>query len=193
MELDALDQAIIRALLADGRASYRTLATRVESTTPTVSARVTRLHDLGVITGYAAKVTPSALPGMFVVRVHVEEEATHAVAQAVGDIEGAELVNILDDGTILARVASDAPRLALEARVKEIGGVRDAEVREIVTATENARDREIKNIALRCPACRGPIHGEGIHRTIKGHHHVYCCEMCAREHAEKYERLARSA
>ncbi len=57
--LDALDRAIIEALLQDGRASFRAVARAVGSTTPTVSARVKRMQDLGIIQGFRVVLGPS--------------------------------------------------------------------------------------------------------------------------------------
>lgn len=59
MQLDPLDARIVRLLMEDARLSYREIARRLRSTTPTVSARVRRLEQLGVIRGYRADVHPS--------------------------------------------------------------------------------------------------------------------------------------
>lgn len=49
---DDLDRGILEELRRDARASYRTIARTVGSTTPTVSARVKRMEDVGLILGY---------------------------------------------------------------------------------------------------------------------------------------------
>lgn len=59
MRLDELDLGILRLLRGDARLSYRRIATQLGSTTPTVSARVRRLEQLGVIRGYRAELHPS--------------------------------------------------------------------------------------------------------------------------------------
>ena len=61
MQLDALDLSIARALQADARLSFRALARRIGSTTPTVAARVRRLEQLGIVRGYHADVDPAVL------------------------------------------------------------------------------------------------------------------------------------
>ncbi len=55
MALDALDRRILAALQEDSRRSYRQLAALCESTVPTISARIRRMEDLGVILGYTVK------------------------------------------------------------------------------------------------------------------------------------------
>jgi len=52
--LDATDQALLRALQADGRASNVELARRVNLSPPATHARVKRLEQAGYIRGYVA-------------------------------------------------------------------------------------------------------------------------------------------
>lgn len=59
---DALDRRILDALRRDARASFRSIAEVVDSTTPTVSARVKRMEDVGLIAGYRVVVRRSAEP-----------------------------------------------------------------------------------------------------------------------------------
>lgn len=62
MELDALDRAILDLLLEDARRSYRAIARRLDTTAPTVSARVQAMEELGVIRGYRAVLAPEPGP-----------------------------------------------------------------------------------------------------------------------------------
>lgn len=52
MVLDDLDRRLLELLGEDARRSYRTLASLAGSTVPTVSARIARMQDFGVIKGY---------------------------------------------------------------------------------------------------------------------------------------------
>ena len=56
--LDALDRALLRALQGDARRSFRSLATETGSTVPTVSARIRRMEDAGIILGYSVRLDP---------------------------------------------------------------------------------------------------------------------------------------
>ena len=56
LAIDQLDLKILRHLLADGRMSYRELASNLGVSTTTVAARVSRLHAAGVIRGHSAVV-----------------------------------------------------------------------------------------------------------------------------------------
>lgn len=59
--LDPLDAKILRALATDARSSIAELAREIGLSAPSVSERVKRLEEAGVIRGYAANVNPKAL------------------------------------------------------------------------------------------------------------------------------------
>ena len=61
IELDDIDRRIISALQADGRLAMVDLAERVGLSPTPCQRRVKRLEDEGVITRYAALVSPPAL------------------------------------------------------------------------------------------------------------------------------------
>lgn len=56
--LDAVDRRILRALQADGRATYDQLAAQVSLSPSATLRRVKRLEDAGVIAGYVALLAP---------------------------------------------------------------------------------------------------------------------------------------
>jgi len=59
--LDPLDEQIIRALMADGRASFGSIGAKVNLSAPAVKRRVDRLRARGVITGFTVRVDPAAI------------------------------------------------------------------------------------------------------------------------------------
>jgi Lrp/AsnC family leucine-responsive transcriptional regulator len=59
--LDAKDIAIIEALQADGRIPLSELGRRIGLSQPSMSERVKRLEERGIITGYGARIAPQAL------------------------------------------------------------------------------------------------------------------------------------
>lgn len=61
LALDAKDVAILVALQEDGRQPLSALGRSIGLSQPAMSERVKRLEDLGIITGYAAKVSLPAL------------------------------------------------------------------------------------------------------------------------------------
>jgi len=59
--MDAVDRQLIAALRANARASYAELGRLVGLSGPSVTDRVNRLEQAGVITGYRALVAPQAI------------------------------------------------------------------------------------------------------------------------------------
>ncbi|MEV0677793.1 Lrp/AsnC family transcriptional regulator [Actinosynnema sp. NPDC050436] len=73
MELDDVDWKLLDLLQRDGRMTFTDLAKRVALSAPATTERVRRLEQAGVITGYAAVVSPGrvGLPIEAIVRVRV--------------------------------------------------------------------------------------------------------------------------
>src|SRR6202035_379017 len=61
MSLDEIDARIVTALIRDARASYAVIGNEVGLSAPAVKRRVDRLRASGAITGFSARVDPSAL------------------------------------------------------------------------------------------------------------------------------------
>lgn len=61
LQIDQVDQRIIALLVADARASYAEIGSRVSLSAPAVKRRVDRLRAAGVIRGFTAVVDPAAV------------------------------------------------------------------------------------------------------------------------------------
>jgi DNA-binding Lrp family transcriptional regulator len=59
--MDAVDQRIVALLVADARASYADIGTKVALSAPAVKRRVDRLRSDGVIKGFTAVIEPAAV------------------------------------------------------------------------------------------------------------------------------------
>src|ERR1700738_4635476 len=59
--LDDIDRILVRALVADGRATLSELAASAGLSVSAVQSRARRLESRGVVAGYAARVDPEAV------------------------------------------------------------------------------------------------------------------------------------
>ncbi|HXO49467.1 MAG TPA: Lrp/AsnC family transcriptional regulator [Mycobacterium sp.] len=59
--LDDIDRILVRALVADGRATLSELAASAGLSVSAVQSRVRRLESRGVVTGYSARIDPAAV------------------------------------------------------------------------------------------------------------------------------------
>lgn len=60
--MDTLDQQLLALLRQDARASVATLAIKLKVSRGTVSNRITKLEDTGVINGYTVRLRPDTVP-----------------------------------------------------------------------------------------------------------------------------------
>ena len=147
VDLDRFDQAMLRELSADGRMSATELARRIGLSKSPTQARMKRLEDAGVITGYRANLDPVKMGMAHVAFVEVRLsdtreaalQAFNKAALAVPEVEQCHMIasrfdyllkvrtsDIQDYRRVLAErisalpfVASTSTYVAMEA-VKEV-------------------------------------------------------------------------
>jgi len=61
-KMDALDQQLLALLRTDARASVATLAAKLKVSRGTVTNRIAKLEDSGIITGYTVRLRPDSVP-----------------------------------------------------------------------------------------------------------------------------------
>ena len=85
IELDAFDARILAELQADARLTMAELGRRVHLSQPAVSERVRKLENAGIITGYRATVSPTALGYGIRAVVRVGRSEFDRVLRAIND------------------------------------------------------------------------------------------------------------
>lgn len=106
-EIDAIDAEIVRALGEDARMTMADLARRVRLSAPSVTERVRRLEEAGIIQGYHAQVNPAALGLSLAAYVHVRPipGRLHDVAALLNQIEAiVECDRITGDDCFIAKL-----------------------------------------------------------------------------------------
>ena len=129
--MDDIDSRIIEALRADGRASITAVAEAAHVSRANAYARLSRLLQEGVITGFTAKVDPvrSGRGSSAYVTLRVEQAGWHELRDRLRDIPEVEHFALVggDFDVILlvrARDNEDLRRLVLET-LPDIPSVRD--------------------------------------------------------------------
>lgn len=198
MRLDRLDVGILRLLQADARLSFRQIADRLGTTTPTVSARVKALEALGILRGYRAIVDAGVLGGSTVVlRVTASPSAADRVARALADVPGVEEVLLLAGGALLARVRLRLPERSLADLHATLAGMPEVasyEASEVLAVKRLAEAEPLPDeVDVKCHQCGGPIHGDPHQKTLDGRAHVFCCKGCLSAFVKRFERVKRAA
>jgi Lrp/AsnC family transcriptional regulator, leucine-responsive regulatory protein len=123
-ELDALDRAILGALLQDGRLSQVELAERIPLSATAIARRIRGLEEEGVIQGYQARINRQSVGLGMTVIVHVglnsqSEDVLKAFEAAVArapSVVSCHLMSGEDDYliTVMARDLADFERIHKE-------------------------------------------------------------------------------
>lgn len=105
--LDAFDRRIVELLGQDARISLKTLAREVGLSSPSVSDRLRRLEDRGVIRGFTVDVDPAAVGYSLqaIIRIRPLPGRSHVVERLIADIpEISECDKVTGDDCYVARL-----------------------------------------------------------------------------------------
>lgn len=130
--MDATDQQLIALLRTDARTNVATLAKKLGVSRGTVTNRIARLEDSGVIVGYTVRLRPDAKPDEISawMSVAVEGNQTRAViASLLGEPGVAELHDTNGRWDLLAelRAGSLAELSQVLERIRLIRGISSTE------------------------------------------------------------------
>ena len=132
LQMDTLDQQLIALLRTDARAAVATLATKLGVSRGTVTNRITKLEDEGLITGYTVRLRPDAQPNQIGawMSITVEGNQTRAVISTLlGEPGVAALHDTNGRWDLLAelRAANLGELAAVLERVRLIKGIAGTE------------------------------------------------------------------
>lgn len=195
-ELDSTDEVILEMLFEDARRSYRDIADEVGLSPPTVSNRVDRLRDIGVIERFTLDVDRSAIAAGDECLLVVETGLGHAdaVFDALRDSEGVEHAFYTADSTVIAKAVLSPP----DAHALVTDALSDDQVSEyhVEPVLGSSWDPQLvaDDLDAECSICGQPITGEGETVEVDSDdlYHV-CCSACAEQIVDQYESLKEGA
>ena len=194
-ELDETDLEILRLLVTDGRRPYNEISAAVNLSPPTVSDRIDRLEELGVIRRFTVDLDRSMLAdGVAVlVDIHAEPGRVSDVRAAVEDLEGVEHVFVTADGHVVfqARLQADAVEPLLDDAL-DADAVREYDVKLLVDSSWQPQPRSVE-FALECDECGNTVTSEGESMRVDGDLYHFCCSSCKGRFEERYEELREAA
>lgn len=194
-ELDETDLDILQLLVEDARRPYSEIADRVGVSPPTVSDRVDRLEEIGVIERFTLDIDRSKLEeGIEVLLdVDVRPGAADEVAAQLDAIDNVEHVFTAVDETVVAQAT--VPEGSVRELFNEgldVDLIDDYEIRLLsdvrwtpqVTGTE---------FALECDECGNTVTSQGESARIDGSLYHFCCSSCRANFEEEHERLTQES
>lgn len=202
MRLDELDAKILALLQDDARLSFREIAERIGSTTPTVSARIKALEDIGLLQGYRAHLDHAVLGGTsYILAMTIQPQAARTAFLRVQSMPGVYSAHLLTGGRIVAHIHLRPPAFSLthlDSAVAELPGLVNYDASEVIEGHEHPPIADLpENVEVPCHQCKGPIHGEPVKGKLGDRTHVFCCRQCLGTFRERFEEMqdgaARSA
>lgn len=130
--MDSIDHALLALLRQNARMSVATLARKLDVSRGTVTNRITRLEDAGVIVGYTVRLRPDARPSEIAawMSIAVEgNEARQVIASLLGEPGVATLHDTNGRWDLLAELrAANLSELAqVLERIRLIKGISQTE------------------------------------------------------------------
>lgn len=128
--MDDMDRKLLQALREDGRVSFRELAEKVNVSSQTISDRVVKMMEKGVIKGFTITVDQAKLgyPIDFVVELDVELPKMKAVQKELAQYPELYQVKVVtgDHDILVLGAARDITHLheIIEEKISNIDGIK---------------------------------------------------------------------
>lgn len=194
-DLDETDLQILRLLVDDARRPYSDIAEEVGVSPPTVSDRVDRLEEVGVIERFTLDLDRSMLDeGVAVlVELTIEQAAVAGVAETLSRIERVQHVFETADGRVVfkATVEQDGVR-ELVAEAVDLGHLVEMDV-DLLADAEWSPQVSGTGFAIDCDECGNRVTEEGTTVRLDGDLYHFCCSSCRSNFEERYEQLKTAA
>jgi DNA-binding Lrp family transcriptional regulator len=195
VELDQIDIRILETLLEDGRISFNDLAKAVGVSTPTVSARITTLTELGLIRGFRLYLDTELLNEVTaIITLDCRPSDVDTLTESMEAFDEVRELYVVDGTRLMAKVTT----LDIEHMNRFFDAL--AGIEEIVTYRYHTVTRTVKElprsliheglkVMVDCYYCSKPIAENPVKIKLDGKDHYLCCGSCETLYREKYGRI----
>jgi Lrp/AsnC family leucine-responsive transcriptional regulator len=194
-ELDDTDLEVLRLLVEDARRPYSEIADRVNVSPPTVSDRVERLAELGVIERFTIDIDRSKISRGIPVFVELElqSDVDDRVANRLADAEPVEHAYLTADARLYAHATVPEGRVRETIRnAIDMALVEDLTVRVLESESwePTVSDAELR---LSCAECANAVAHDGVTTQVDGDLFHFCSDDCHETFANRYAGLPSQA
>ncbi|WP_435097493.1 AsnC family transcriptional regulator [Halarchaeum sp. P4] len=179
-DLDDIDREILRLLAEDARRPYSEIAEAVDRSPPTVSDRIDRLEELGVVRRFTVDVDWERLATgtAVLLDLSLRPGSVESVRDALADADGVQYVYTTADARIVvhARVPDGDPRAFLSEHV-DFDDIRQYDV-SLLSDTRWTPGVGDASLSLECAQCGNTVTAEGEVATVDGTRYHFCCPSC---------------
>ena len=195
LELDDTDLAILKALMEDGRRSFREIGRSIGVSSPTVESHVRRLFQTGVIRRISAVLDidkmKSEVSALILLKTDLSElENVLKNLTAIEDIRNIFVTT--GEANIVIRVVSPSNEGIQNFLVSEISSLKGVSVVSSQIITKTFKDEQGAPltsrpiVGLKCDYCGGEIKGNPFVMNIGDVKRFFCCKVCLSSYKEKY-------
>jgi DNA-binding Lrp family transcriptional regulator len=198
---DATDTKILRALMDDGRASFRQIAQRTSLTTPTVSSRIARMTKAGLIKKFIPIISGDSVNRgvTALVTLKAGSASIQEIADGLAIIREVGAVYMTTGQSITLKVTLDGVQSLQSFLTENVLKRRGIEVTssQIVTSTVKEEPPSLLPTTLvmnlKCDYCGGDVTSSRPYTLAAGPSHYYfCCKTCRKDYLEEHgKRLAK--
>lgn len=192
--IDDVDHEILELLMEDARRSYREIAEQVGRSPPTVSDRIERLEEIGIIERFTLDIDRSMLvegPTMLV-ELEVKPDSEETVLSVLTDAPAVEhVIQTLDASVLFVAHANEEDIRNLLSETLDGSQIRDYRVRLV---SESAWRPQLggESVSIECIVCGQSVDG-GETVELGERTHEVCCTSCASKIKTQYEELQQAA
>ena len=193
-ELDETDLGILRLLVADARRPYSEIADQVDVSPPTVSDRVERLEEMGIIERFTLDIDRSKLSNGVSVLIDVDLRpgAVGDIRHRLAELEQVEHVFAAADASVVMQATVHEGEVqAMLADAIDVEKVIQYDVRLLAESFWNP-EVDGAEFAPDCDECGNTVTSEGESVRIDGQLHHFCCSSCRSNFEERYQHLKES-
>ncbi len=195
MELDETEIKILRELQKDTSISHRKLAKRVDVSTPTISSKIEKLEDMGIIKGYKLNLDYDKL-GLtkYIILIDTVPNKLEHVGTEISEMELTNSVEEINGVSLKVEMFSSGIKhfdSYLEA-IRKKEGIKKIDVKRVSKLIGERQDIPIyenADLNIDCYYCGKPIKGDPVKLKMDDKDHYLCCSSCADLYKEKYQKL----
>jgi Lrp/AsnC family leucine-responsive transcriptional regulator len=193
--LDDTDRQILQLLLEDGRRPFSDIADEVGLSAPSVSDRIDRLQEIGLIRRFTVDLDRSLLDEGVPVLVDlaVEPGESESVRDEIEDIENVgHVFTTADERIVFTVTAPDGDVTGLLTATLDMDEIDSYEV-DLLADTDWQPTLGDVEFAATCVECGNRVTSEGARSELDDRVYHFCCENCQSVFLDRYEELRQGA
>jgi len=192
--LDETDVAIIKALMEDGRKSFRAIARIASVSAPTVESRVKRMFNMGIIKKIVPLLDPEKISEgvAAIINLKVETSELEGVSKRLVELEQVRNICVVTgESNLTIRVLVNDMKSLQDFLTRELAKVPVKIVSTNVVTKILKEEQEViirpgLGIRLNCDLCGREIEGDPVTFRVGEQARNFCCETCLQSYKEKY-------